>query len=125
MINLYLDDMRPTPEGYVRVYTAQDCIKFLQEHNGEIGVLSLDHDLGACNDCMAGKTPEQWLAESNYQHMPNCDHFGTGYTVCCWIEEQAVTNPEFVLPMQMKVHSANPVGRSRMQTVIDKFYRGD
>lgn len=93
MYNVYLDDVRETPEGFVRVYTAQECIKFLQDHNGEIEVLSLDHDLGYCKD--------------------------TGYTVCCWMEEEANTNDSFILPNHILVHSANPVGSRRMQVVID------
>lgn len=44
----------------------------------------------------------------------------TGYTVCCWLEE----NPQFWPRRGVKVHSMNPVGRSKMQAVINQHYLG-
>ena len=62
MIKLFLDDTRPAPEDWVRVYTAQQAIDYLK--TGEVQQLSLDHDLG----------PE--------------DIAGTGYQVLEWIERE-------------------------------------
>lgn len=59
-MRVYLDDERPTPEGWTRAYTAQEAINFLE--TGIVTHLSLDHDLG----------PEE---------------AGTGYDVCKWVEE--------------------------------------
>ena len=71
-MKLYLDDLRPTPEGWCRCYTAEECMKILQEE--EVEVLSLDHDLGTDK---------------------------TGYDVLCWIEwhvfEFGYEPPEFFL----------------------------
>lgn len=116
--NVYLDDLRQEPEGFVRVHTAQECIDFLKDHNGEIGILSLDHDLGICPECLGSKSTEDWLIRSGFTSLPNCEHVGTGYTVCLWLEEQVHTDPAFVLPQEIKVHSANPVGRERMLKAI-------
>ncbi|AZN41965.1 cell division protein FtsJ [Paenibacillus albus] len=44
MINVYLDDFRPCPKGFVLAKTAEEC-KLLLEHE-EVDVLSLDFDLG-------------------------------------------------------------------------------
>jgi hypothetical protein len=44
MINVYLDDLRPAPQGFVRVKTVEECIEILETR--EVGILSLDHDLG-------------------------------------------------------------------------------
>ena len=44
MINLYIDDTRPKPEGFILAKTAEEAIKIIDSENIEI--LSLDHDLG-------------------------------------------------------------------------------
>lgn len=44
MINVYLDDMRRCPQGFVLAKNVQECIALLQET--EVNILSLDHDLG-------------------------------------------------------------------------------
>jgi hypothetical protein len=110
-INLWLDDMRPAPDGWLWVKTVEDAKLHLAA--GRVHNLSLDHDLGACESCMKGRTAEQWLAESEFTAMPNCDHFGTGYTLVCWMEETGHWPSE--LP---SLHTANPVGRMRMSQAI-------
>ncbi|QHW34519.1 cell division protein FtsJ [Paenibacillus rhizovicinus] len=44
MINVYLDDYRPCPHGFVLAKSAAECILLL-EHE-EVDVLSLDYELG-------------------------------------------------------------------------------
>ncbi len=89
-MKLYLDDMRPAPEGWVRVYWPDEAIALLEQ--GAVTDISLDHDLGD-------------------------DSRGTGYDVVRWIEE-AVFAQGFA-PPRIVIHSANPVGRERMQRGID------
>lgn len=115
MIDLWLDDMRPAPLGWLHVKTVEDAK--LQLAAGRVRRASLDHDLGACDACMGGKTAEQWLVESNYTRMPNCEHFGTGYTLVCWMEETGHWPQE-----KPTVHSANPAGRARMQQAIEHSF---
>lgn len=119
-MNLWLDDIRKPwthgADGWTWAKTAEDAIKWLK--TGEVECASLDHDLGACPACLGGRTPEQWLEAHAYQSMPHCSHFGTGYDVVCWMEENGVWPSGGV-----RVHSANPVGRQRMQQVIDRHYR--
>ena len=43
-INVFLDDLRPCPEGFILARDVKECIKLLE--NNEVKVLSLDHDLG-------------------------------------------------------------------------------
>jgi len=106
---VYLDDERATPADtddttWHRVYTAKQCINYLKKVNEEpsetvvVDLLSLDHDLGE---------PEHVV--------------GTGYGVVCWLEEAYHTDPTFRMPLKIVVHSANPVGRKRMQIVIDRL----
>ncbi|WNQ14018.1 hypothetical protein MJA45_13665 [Paenibacillus aurantius] len=44
MINVYLDDMRPCPKGFILVRTVEACIKLISLK--KVNTLSLDHDLG-------------------------------------------------------------------------------
>jgi hypothetical protein len=43
-IHVYLDDMRPCPKGFVPAKNMEECLTLLKEC--EVGILSLDHDLG-------------------------------------------------------------------------------
>lgn len=43
-INIYLDDLRDCPEGFVLAKNIEEVKKLFEQH--EIGILSLDHDLG-------------------------------------------------------------------------------
>lgn len=88
-MKVYLDDLRPTPEGWVRVYWPDEAIEILK--TGKVEVISLDHDLGN-------------------------DERGTGNDVVLWIEEAVVTQG-FIAP-QIKVHSANSSARLKMEAGI-------
>jgi len=115
IIDVYLDDVRITPDGWVRTWTDKQTRDLLRQ--GMVRKLSLDHDLGACDKCLNGRNVEQWLEENGYNSTPHCEHFGTGYTLLCWMEENDIWPAE-----KPTVHSANPVGRKRMQAVIDRKY---
>lgn len=114
-IHLWLDDIRDPAKhgaiGYTWVKTVDEAKALLE--TGWVITASLDHDLGACAECM-----EQWKDADYAVSMPNCEHFGTGYTLCCWMEETG--NWPWEKP---RVHSANPVGAARMRAVIDKAFR--
>lgn len=94
-MKVYLDDARPTPPGWVRTYTAPQTIALIE--TGEVEELSLDHDLGGDND------PE----------------IGTGYDVCCYLEERAYRG--LPVPPVIHVHSANLAGRLRMKAALRKM----
>lgn len=89
MIKVYLDDERPTPEGWTRVYWPSEAIALLELGNVEI--ISLDHDLGD-------------------------DQSGTGYDVVVWLEEQVIMHG--FVPPKITVHSANPPARQKMEAGI-------
>jgi hypothetical protein len=44
LIHVFLDDVRPCPEGFVLARTAEECLLLLKEC--DVGVLSLDYELG-------------------------------------------------------------------------------
>lgn len=118
-MNLWLDDVRDPVKhgaiGFVWVKTVSEAQALLK--GGEVKRASLDHDLGACDACLAGRSVEEWLASSNFMAMPNCEHFGTGYELCVWMAETGHWPKE-----KPAVHSANPVGRERMRGVIDRYF---
>lgn len=97
-LTLWLDDERPMPSGFdVSADTADEAIELIK--SGSFSLVSLDHDLGG---------------ESS----------GTGYDVAKFIEEGAFNGT--LPPMEVRVHSANPVGVSRIRACIrnaEKFWR--
>ena len=84
-MRVYLDDERPTPKGWIRVYWPHQAIALLK--TGDVEEISLDHDLGD-------------------------DARGTGYDVILWIEEAAALRG--FKPPKITVHSANPSARDKM-----------
>jgi hypothetical protein len=89
-MKIWLDDERSMPKGYnYHAHTAQEAVDFLAA--GGVTAISLDHDLGD---------------EQN----------GTGYEVACFIEDGAFHGT--LLPIVVSIHSANPVGRDRMEQAI-------
>jgi hypothetical protein len=101
-MRLWLDDVRePWKFGFIAcewAHTADEAIEMLQTK--EITFASLDHDL-TIDDTIGAPKGEK-----------------TGYDVVCWMEENNVWPRDGVV-----VHSMNPVGRARMQQVIDRHYR--
>lgn len=93
-LRVFLDDERPTPEGWVRTYWPDEVIALLE--SGRVVELSLDHDLGD-------------------------DERGTGYDVILWLEEAVVLRG--FSPPKVHVHSANAVARLRMQAGIEAIER--
>jgi hypothetical protein len=94
-MKLWLDDIRPAPDGWTWAKTAPDAIAALNA--GDVAEISMDHDLG---------------------EEPGV---GTGYNVACWIEE-AVATGAFVPPV-MAVHSRNSVGAANISRAIASINR--
>jgi len=93
-LRLWLDDERPMPAGFdVHVKTANEAISLIR--SGGVSIVSLDHDLG--------------------------ENEMTGYEVAKFIEEGAFQGS--LIPMEVRVHSANPVGAKNMAFCIDNAKR--
>ncbi len=91
---VFLDDERPTPDGWVHARWPEEVIALLQTNT--VTDISLDHDLGD-------------------------DEHGTGYDVVLWIE-QAVAMQGFK-PPRITVHSANASARLKMLAGIESIKR--
>lgn len=92
-MKVYLDDERATPEGWHRVFLAEQAIEMLK--TGKVTHISLDHDLGN-------------------------DKVGTGYDVVLWIEQQVICH-NYVPPV-ITVHSANTSAAIKMRQGIQTIY---
>ena len=117
-MNVYLDDMRSPPEGWI-LCTHINEVKDLLRAGGVVN-LSLDHDLGACAPCMQlynAKSPDEWLWRSGGDSMPNCTHVGTGYDLVKWMIETGKWPQN-----KPTVHSANPVGSKNMREDIERWF---
>ena len=91
-IRLYLDDVRPCPEGWTLAKTAKSAISILEKH--DVKDVSLDHDLGD-------------------------DKNGTGNDVLVWIEAKTFLDENYI-PPKMQVHSDNPAAVQKMKMGIDR-----
>ena len=90
---LYLDDLRPTPEGFDRVYSYEEFVDYL-ERKGLPDFISFDHDLG--EDL-------------------------SGYDCAKYLVEYCLTH-QLPLP-NYKVHSQNPVGKENIERLLENFRR--
>lgn len=90
-MKVYLDDLRNTPQGWVRVYSAQELIELFETSGNEIEEISLDHDLG--------------------------DGMQTGYDFMKWLESEVYEGRITKVPY-MDFHTANPIGRQNMELVL-------
>lgn len=88
-MKIFLDDERPAPPGWTRVYWPDEAIQLLMVE--DVTEISLDHDLGD-------------------------DERGTGYDVVLWIEEAVFTRG--FSPPTIVVHSANSSARQKMEAGI-------
>lgn len=92
-MKVFLDDVRNTPEGWVRVYWPDEAIELLK--SGDVTHISLDHDLGD-------------------------DDRGTGDDVVTWLQEQVYFYN--MKPPVITVHSDNGPGIQKMRSGIERLY---
>ena len=102
MVNIYVDDERPTPAGFdVRTYTVEQTLAKLQ--TSDVDLLSLDNDLGSLH----------WMHEGRY--------------IVLWLAEQLNLFGRSYFPRRVAIHSANPVAREYMAATLLRYgpYRFD
>ena len=90
-MNLWVDDVRPAPYGYVWVKTVNDAILQIEMHeqnNIPFLLISLDHDAGDYG-------PPDYIK------------------VLDWLEETGRNYP-------IRIHSMNPVGVENMRRIIQR-----
>lgn len=114
MINLYMDDIRSAPEGWVLARTVESAKEWLRsgvEH------LSLDHDMGACEECTAAGLNVGDMLTLATTFVSWCPHAEDGTALVRWMIETGYW-PKY----KPQVHSFNPVGAARMRGMIDRYF---
>ena len=105
-MRVWLDDIRPMPEGFdVHVKTFDEAKKLLLA--GKVTKMSFDHDLGGEKNPL-GSPPGK-----------------SGYALAQWVEEAAYFGklPKF----EWEVHSMNPAGGQMIKRALmnaDKYWAG-
>lgn len=95
-MKIWLDDLRPAPEGYVVAKSVNEAIGVVteaEEKNIEIELLDIDHDLG------------DYASDG-----------GDAIKLLDWLAERETFYP-------IKIHTANPVGRANMERMIERYWR--
>lgn len=90
-MKVYLDDVRPTPDGWIGVSTVKEVIDLLE--TGQVTEVSLDHDLGFSRE--------------------------TGYDVLTWMEEKVIR--EGFVPPKINIHTSNPPAFRRMSDAAERI----
>ncbi|HLV50533.1 MAG TPA: cyclic-phosphate processing receiver domain-containing protein [Flavobacterium sp.] len=91
MKNLYLDDLRSVPQGFIGVRSYAEFVTYI-ETNGLPDFISFDHDLG--------------LQESGF----DCAKWLVNYCL-----DHKVKLPDFT------VHSQNPVGKKNIESLLNNL----
>lgn len=104
-MKLYLNGTRPAPPGW----TAVRSLEAAQEHlaRGGVEALSLDYDLGPCEDC-ARNDPDALRVR-------RCQHSQTGYDLLCWM----VDNNRWPDTKPL-IHAGNPSGAGKIRSVLER-----
>ena len=93
-MKLWVDDVRPAPEGYLWVKSVNEAKRFLSDPHIQycykIKVIDIDHDAG-----------EYAIYGGDYIKLLD------------WLEETGCSYP-------IHIHSMNPVGVANMRTIIQK-----
>jgi hypothetical protein len=104
MMNVFLDDLRPVPNGFILAKTVEEAYELI--YRNRVKILSLDHDLGGL--------------DGSYKK--------TGYDLCkllveMWnvYRENEKLHEELLFPSDIYLHTANPVGRMNMHQLLTRY----
>ena len=102
-MKLWIDDVRPAPEGYLPFQTVNDTLRYIRLNSEFIDVIDLDHDAGDCAP-EGGDYIEILKEMERLSNMPTSEsYYWEG-----WLKNQVVFH----------FHSANPVGVQNMRAII-------
>lgn len=91
-LNLWLDDVRPVPDGFTGAHSVNEAIRLVKECE-HFAAASLDHDLG------------------DYEH-----DGGDAIKFVDWMAEWGMWPSGDIY-----IHSSNPVGRDNMRRTIEAY----
>ena len=89
-MKIWIDDVRPAPEGYIWIKTVNFALMFISTFDKKIELIDVDHDAG------------------------DCAVYGGDYIkILDWLEKTGRNYP-------IRIHSMNPVGRENMRAIIQR-----
>ena len=99
MVNIFVDDMRETPQGFIHFFTVNDCISYIRRIYKQ-GVtdfyLSLDHDAG-----------EEYFQQG-----------GDYINILRYLEDMRRMGHIRHMRVKVHFHSMNPVGIENMRAIV-------
>lgn len=100
-MKLYIDDIRPAPDGWQQARTVTDAIRFLDMFGSQVDEISIDHDISYAVEVAGTQrpfpSPENFTAVARYIALK----YGGKIAV------------------QVTVHSANPVGSQDLIAIFN------
>jgi hypothetical protein len=96
MVKLFLDDVRTPPDNtWIVLRNYSEAVQFIA-NKGVPDIISFDHDLGE--------------EES-------------GYDFAKWLVQKHLDGDIDILNIEIRIHSANPVGRENIQGLFKSFHK--
>ena len=91
-MKIWLDDLRPAPEGYIWCHSVNEAKRMILAANEPVELIDCDHDLG------------DYAFDG-----------GDGIKLLDWLAETARHYP-------IRLHTMNPVGRENMRRLIERYW---
>ncbi len=98
-MRLYLDDIRPTPEGFSHTVRSYEDFVYFIKTRGLPSFISFDNDLGC---------------DENEVVLPD------GYACAKWLVYESELD---LTALNFKVHSANPVARVQIESLLNNYIK--
>ena len=112
-MKLWLDDVRPAPEGYIWVKTVDEAIYELIRYQKEADFCWQHYILGISDKETLERHLKVWCIEEVSCDNDLGEYEVEGYKLLDWLEATGRAYP-------IHIHSANPVARQRMQAIIQR-----
>lgn len=108
-MKLYIDDIRPAPEGWVQARTVTDAIRFISQFGEQITHISIDHDISYAVEVAGTQRP--FPSPENFTAVAR---FIAEYYGCPYVHRKS--------PL-ITIHTANPVGSVELGNILTGFIK--
>jgi len=93
MLKLWIDDLRPAPEGWIWIKTTNEALCYITKNIDNIEIISIDHDAGY-------------------------NSFGGDFINVLKELERLSRNKKIIINFPFRLHSMNPVGIQNMREIL-------
>ena len=101
---LYVDDIRPAPEGWMQARTVTDAIKTIARFGTEMTQISLDHDISI-----------PVSVDGEYRPFPSPETFqAVAYYIIAYYGDELHAEEK----PSITIHTANPVGGRELEQLL-------